>query len=349
MIKHVNKSALVLMIAICTSCGQRKADLPKEDIKSVAKGIDTSHGPQTITRNIIQDRKGNIWMAAFDGVFKYDGKSFTHITSKVSSTRFFSVLEDRQGNLWFGSIGSGVYCYDGKSFKNYTTSDGLLNNEVGCIYEDKSGNLWFGVSGGASCYDGKSFRNYIIDGNEMNEDRTGKTFSNRPAYEVTCIIEDKMGKFWFATRGNTFLYNGKTFIAFSHNGKAFKNVRSIIQDEKGNIWLGGNDGLWRYNGSTFTNFTNKFTGYIYEDQKGNIWTSSESANSKNWALSRYDKNSLSSKNPVAVEIKADEQMIFGLLGARDGSIWFGTFNGAYRYDGKTIIPFNGKMVKKYFM
>ncbi len=361
MIKYMYKYALFLMVAFCTSCGQNKIELSKENIKPIAIGsgaktIITSYGPQVITRNIIQDRKGNIWMAAFDGIFKYDGKSFTNITSKMSSARFFSVLEDSKGNLWFGSIGSGVYYYPAtsikaglKSFQNLTTRDGLLNNEVGCIYEDKRGKIWFGVSGGASCYDGKSFRNYIIDGNAMNEDKSGKTFSYRPPYEVTSIIEDKTGKFWFATRGNTFVYNGKTFSAFSHDGKAFKNVRSIIKDKKGNIWLGGNDGLWRYNGSTFINFTQKFAGHIIEDKKGNIWTSSASAKGKDWALSRYDENSLSSKKPVVTEIKAGEQMIFGILEAYDRSIWFGTFNGAYRYDGKNVVSFSGKKVTKYFM
>lgn len=130
------------------------------------------------------------------------------------SARFFSILEDRKGNLWFGSIGSGVYYYDGKTFQNFTTKEGLLNNEVTSIYEDKKGNIWFGVSGGASCYDGKSFRNYIIDGNSMNEDRVGKTFPYRRPYEINSIIEDKNGKFWFATRGNTFIYDGKTFFCF---------------------------------------------------------------------------------------------------------------------------------------
>lgn len=355
------KYALFLMVAFCTSCGQNKTELSKENINPIAigsanKGVNTSYGPQVITRNIIQDRKGNIWMAAFDGIFKYDGKSFTNVTSKMSSARFFSVLEDRKGNLWFGSIESGVYYYPAasikaglKSFKNFTTKDGLLNNEVGCIYEDKRGNIWFGVSGGASRYDGKSFRNYIIDGNTMNEDKSGKTFANRPPYEVTSIIEDKKGEFWFATRGNTFMYNGNTFSAFSYDGKAFKNVRSIIADKKGNIWLGGADGLWRFDGIKFTNFTKKFVGYIIEDKKGNIWTSSESATSRHWALSRYDQGSLSNKKPVVKEIVADEQMVFGILEASDGNIWFGTFNGAFRYDGKTIVSFNGKKVMKYFM
>ncbi len=111
----------------------------------------------SVTRNMIQDRVGDIWIATFSGVFRYDGKSFTNVTGKVSSARFFSVMEDRKGNLWFGTIGSGVYRYDGKSFQNLTTKDGLLNNEITCIYEDKAGNIWFGANGGASQYDGKSF------------------------------------------------------------------------------------------------------------------------------------------------------------------------------------------------
>ena len=132
------------MFVFCTpSRGQDKTDLQKGNIKS--KDVATSFGPNSITRTIKQDRKGNIWMASWEGVFRYDGKSFTNITRTVSSARFFSVLEDRKGNLWFGSIGSGVYYYDGKSFQNFTTNEGLFNNEIGRIYEDKIGNIWFGV------------------------------------------------------------------------------------------------------------------------------------------------------------------------------------------------------------
>jgi len=96
------KCNLVYALFLTTACkGQDQTDLSKENIKSETKDVTTSHGPNSITRNIIQDRKGNIWIAAFDGIFRYDEKSFTNITSKVSSARFFSVLEDRNGNMWF--------------------------------------------------------------------------------------------------------------------------------------------------------------------------------------------------------------------------------------------------------
>ena len=343
--KYAHVYALLLMFVFCTSCGQNQTEGKKIIITPENKGVVSSYGPKWITRNVIQDRKGNIWIATFDGIFRYDGKSFTNITGKVTSARFFSLLEDKKGNLWFGSIGSGVYYYDGNSFTNFTTGDGLINNRVSSIYEDKAGNIWFGADNGASCYDGKSFRNYRLNGS------------------VNSIIEDKTGKFWFGTTGNTFVYDGrlpdgqgKAFTVFTHEGKPFTNVRSIIEDTKGNIWLGGNDGLWRYDGNTFTNFTQKFVGDIIEDKKGNIWTSSESAaspawdgsrtgNIQSWAITRYDGNTLYNKKPTVTEV-TNKGGIFGILEASDESIWFGAFDGVHRYDGKTITDFKDKEGQK---
>jgi ligand-binding sensor domain-containing protein len=327
------------------------AQVKTEHVRNVAsfKADDTiaKRGPITIVRNIIQDRKGNIWIASFRGIFKYDGKSFVNMTSEVSSARFFSILEDRNGNFWFGSIGSGVFYYDGKSFRNFTIKDGLLNNGVTCIYEDKAGNIWFGVSGGASRYDGKSFRNYIIEGNTMNEDRTGKVFPDRRPFEVNAIIEDKTGKFWFATRGNTFVYDGKAFSVIAQAGKPFKNVRSVIKDTKGRIWLGGNDGLWRYEGGSFTQASNAFTGCIYEDRQGNLWTGSGTDFPQRWTLSRYNAKTLSARTISSPKAMATAKIVFTILEAKDGVIWFSTFKGLHRLDGKKVNYADGSLVKAF--
>ncbi|WP_128545310.1 ligand-binding sensor domain-containing protein [Larkinella soli] len=338
--KYVPQLALVLLFAFYSfGKAQNKSDLPKDTIRSETKEVITSYGPTHITRTIKQDRKGNIWMATFGGVFRYDGKSFTNVTSQVSSARFFSVLEDKKGNFWFSTVGSGVYYYDGTSFRNYTTKDGLAENQVIDIYEDKAGTVWFGTSNGASRYNGKSFQNY-----RMMEDSTNLTTTEKLLFkdhnDVNSIIEDKTGKFWIGTRGNACIYDGKTFTVLIHNGLPFRNVRTIIEDKKGNIWLGSQYGLWRYDGNTFTNFTQRGVSYVYEDRKGNIWTSSET--NWGWSLFRYDGNTLSNKTPTVTEVELESEdtktMLFGILEATDGSIWFGA-GGVYRYDGKTITDF----------
>src|SRR5687768_17523695 len=147
--KYAYVYTLLLMFVFYTSCGQNQTDVSEAYIKSEFKDTVTSYGPNRMDRNVKQDRNGNILIARFEGVFRYDGKSFTNLTSKIISPRFSSfwdVLEDRKGNLWFASRDSGVYYYNGKSFQHFTTKDGLASNMALHIYEDRGGNIWFGSS-----------------------------------------------------------------------------------------------------------------------------------------------------------------------------------------------------------
>ncbi len=82
----------------------------------------------------------------------------------------------------------------------------------------------------------------------------------------------------------------------------------------------------------------------FEDNKGNIWTTG-AVNPNGvgfWTLSRYDQKSLYNKKPTVTEIMSIKKMLCGILEANDGSIWFGSMNGVYRYDGKTITDFKSK-------
>ncbi|GAB3899860.1 hypothetical protein GCM10028803_21700 [Larkinella knui] len=47
--------------------------------------------------------------------------------------------------------------------------------------------------------------------------------------DVNSLIEDKPGKFWFATRGNACMYDGKTFAVLTSDGTPFKNIRTTFK------------------------------------------------------------------------------------------------------------------------
>ena len=325
--------ALFLLAVFHTSCVQNQTNSPKDHIKAETKDSITSQVPYSMVRNVKQDRNGNILIASYKGVFRYDGKSFTNITSTISSPSFWDVLEDRKGNLWFATRDSGVYYYNGKSFQHFTTREGLANNGVTCIYEDKAGIIWFGTGVGLTRYDGKSFQNFTTKEGLSDND-------------LTTIMEDKTGKLWFGTRGEPCFYDGKTFTVLKNkDGKGFRNVWSIIEDKKGSIWFGDNDGLWRYDSSTVTKVSQKGTYAIIQDKKGNIWTTTGEVNPGGggvWALSRYDQKSLYNKKPTVTEIMSRGPALLVLFAANDGSIWVGATEGVYRYDGKTITDFKSK-------
>jgi ligand-binding sensor domain-containing protein len=300
-----------------------------------------------MVRNVKQARNGDILIASYLGVFRYDGTSFTNISSEISSPRFSSfwdVLEDRKGNLWFATRDSGVYLLPSgqTTFQHFTTKQGLASN-YGAIhlYEDKAGNIWFGTVRGAYRYEGKSLRSFT-------------TKDGLPNNDINTIMEDKTGKLWFGTRGDLSVYDGKTFTVLKNkDGKTFTNVWGITEDRKGNIWFGDVDGLWRYDpsaalrtgSSTYTKVSQKGAYAIIEDKNGNIWTTGADEPPRLgqvWSLSRYDQKSLYDKTPTVTEIKSGGPAFLGILEANDGSIWFGSMNGVHRYDGKTFTDFKSK-------
>jgi ligand-binding sensor domain-containing protein len=349
--KYIQLVALFLMAAFCSSCKQKQTYSPPDIIRIETKDSVSSYGPTRMVRNVKQARNGDILIASYTGVWRYDGKLFANITSAISSPSFWDVLEDRKGNLWFGSKDSGVYLLPSgqTTFQHYTTQQGLASNMALHIYEDRAGNIWFG----SSRYDGKVFRNFT-------------TKDGFPGNSIRLLLEDKTGKLWFgAQQENMFVYDarlngevgqGKTFTVLKNkDGKTFTNVWGITEDRKGNIWFGAtiiedkrsdtsfvSQGLWRYDGSTYTKVSQKGAYDIIEDKNGNIWTTGEVKPYGDWALSQYDGKSLYNKNPNVTEITAGQSGFLGLLEANDGSIWFGSFNGVYRYDGKTITDFKSK-------
>lgn len=302
-------------------------------------------GPRSITRNMLQDKNGNVWFATWQGIMSYDGKQFTNHTLKYGLKKFhmFSLLEDSRGHLWFGSIRGGLYRYDPalsasgkKAFTLFTSIEGLADDMVLCMMEDQAGNVWIGTANGASVYNPttKSFTNYT-------------TADGLCGPEINSMVQDNSGTIWFGTRGgadsDVCYFNKQGFNTFTQkDGSRFTNVRHVLEDKKGNMWIGGQDGLFQYelaSGVLIQRMPN-FIGYIYEDSKSNLWLSHGEMESRSMVLTRFDTSK--SKDIAFERIHSDGQ-VFGITEDRDGNIWFGTLDGVKRY-GRTSSSSEKKVI-----
>ena len=80
MIKFFSLPILFLMLVLFTSCGQKQKEVPKETIKTNNAGYsesqlneaDTSRVPTSMVRNVKQASNGDILIASYLGVFRYD-------------------------------------------------------------------------------------------------------------------------------------------------------------------------------------------------------------------------------------------------------------------------------------
>lgn len=301
--------------------------------------------PMSMVRKVRQAKNGDILIASYVGVYQYDGTSFTNMTSEIEWPTFWDVLEDRKGNLWLASQDSGVYfqpagqtdfklfktkdCtglssalhiyeeragniwfgasrYNGKFFRTFTTKDGFPSNNIRLLLEDKTSKLWF-------CGQGENM--FVYDARMNGEVEMGKKFTilkNNDGKEfnnVWSIIEDKKGNIWFGADG-LWRYDGRIFTKVSQRG-----AYAIIEDKKGNIWTTGEVKL--NGGWALSRYDQKFLYYKNP-------TVTEIMLVKEGAL-------------LGLLEAADGSIWLGTMGPE---------SGVYRYDGKTITGFKGKEGRK---
>jgi ligand-binding sensor domain-containing protein/signal transduction histidine kinase/DNA-binding response OmpR family regulator len=127
---------------------------------NIKRYLKAGSDPGSISGNyvisIYLDRQGTLWFGTYgNGLNKLVTDSLSGRESFICYTRkeglvndiVYGILEDKDGNLWL-STDNGLSKFDPvrESFKNYSVSDGLLNNQFywSACYRNENGKLYFG-------------------------------------------------------------------------------------------------------------------------------------------------------------------------------------------------------------
>ena len=289
----------------------------KLSLISKADTIFDTNAPKRITRNIKLDSEGNILIAAYDDIIKYNGNSFSRLSKPkdLKSWYAFDVIEDSKKNIWIASDQLGAFRINPKtdSVTNFTTKDGLGHLRNMCVYEDRSGNIWIGGQGGLSKYDGRKFTNFTIK-------------DGLPHNDINTIFEDHQGNIWFGTRGNAGIYDGNVFSELRNDeDEPFFNVWSIIEDKSYNILLVDSSGLWKYSNNSFE-YKLKDVWKIHQDSKSNYWYT-DMVKGGGSILKEISEKAFYNKELEVKEIFKSDKMFFGIAEDKEGHLWIGGGDG----------------------
>ena len=151
---------------------------------------------------------------------------------------------------------------------------------------------------------------------------------------VTCILQDRQGYIWFATRDGLNRYNGYEFEIFDHDpanplSLSDNVILSLYEDSAGIIWIGTERGglnqLYQPTGMMIHYALGDDTVHVItEDQAGVIWLGTDSG------IDRIDRNTGYISH--AQNHLVDDEPVHAILQDHSGVYWFGTGSGLVQYD-----------------
>ncbi len=326
------------------------------------------------------DHAGILWAGSAGGLLRYDGnEQFTLFdqTRGWPTTSPKDISEDPSGALWAGLGGGGtlrgkglVRFKDGR-IRQFSTQDGLANDQVYSTAVDRTGAVWCGTGKGLSVLRNGRFETWRKTSGlpddfirVVRQDHEGSiwigtahglsrfknnrftTFTTRDGLlddEIYTIYEDRDRVLWIGTRkGVNRMMGGRVESAPpSMGGIANDQVFAFMEDREGSLWIGTHAaGLHRLRAGKFTplgspeGLLGENAISIYQDRGGRMWIGTLPG-----GLNVLDTGSLRS---YSAKDGLTSNNAGPVLQDRAGIYWIGTGDGLFRKDGKRFTSFTKK-------
>ncbi|SFB70642.1 Two component regulator propeller [Flexibacter flexilis DSM 6793] len=183
---------LILLFSLTIQARQTHAQNPAIEIFGIKEGL-----PTNTVYDILQDKKGFIWLATEKGLFRYDGKTFkSYQTTQQKSKAGSQLAMDGYDRIWYQAFNGQLFYADQDSlqlfepyqasefyfysFDNTGTKLWCQNNENLMCFDLKSGNKIHSYQKDSELYSWALFRNneYLMwstAGNMQNLSKKQKT------------------------------------------------------------------------------------------------------------------------------------------------------------------------------
>lgn len=234
--KYLKRYVIILIMIICSHASAQYQQLFFDRI-SIEEGLSNSS-----VHYILQDKRGFMWFATYNGLNRYDGFSFKVYTNDIndsttiSSNFLYNLYEDSEGFIWVvNGRSTGLDRYDPSSEKfehfinNPNDPSSISSNEIFSVTEDSKGDIWIITADHLNRYlkqdDGKAkFERFA---KPQSAERLNYVFENK--HKELCIFSDSLYYFDIANR---------RFINAGVDLFGNPALRSLVELDNGDLLLG---------------------------------------------------------------------------------------------------------------
>ena len=103
--------------------------------------------PHNLVQSVAQGSDGFIWLGTWEGVVRFNGRSFTVFdrqnTPGAELSGVLSILPEANGGMLFGTVSNGIYRYRNGQWQALGGND-ARNLSINALARDAAGSLWIG-------------------------------------------------------------------------------------------------------------------------------------------------------------------------------------------------------------
>ncbi|MBP5213930.1 MAG: response regulator [Bacteroidales bacterium] len=199
MLNLIRYGLLVLLLQAVVATGLQAGIIVQTETLNTASGLSSNR-----VRDILQDSKGFIWMASYNGLSRYDGNHIINIERTIvqhdplvyGDNRVIRLYEDQNHLLWMKTMGENLCCYDLQQDRFLTIpSDSLHPNKYSNLYFFDKEYIW------------AASKRHGITRFRLNQDREleavyyTRNDNNLPDDQIKFLVGDPKGNVWMGTKG----------------------------------------------------------------------------------------------------------------------------------------------------
>lgn len=226
--------------------------VPTKAQKYITKYFNNEKGnlPSVLSKTILNDKSGYIWIGTDGGLIRYDGYTYKVIRDRLHSQYVKSIIQLNNGNLLVATdMGISKIVNYPDSVQVISVLDGGVVPTDSTVYyprslfQAKSGDIWVGETNAILRYGNGHFKRYYVD----------KKYQPANYSRSFMFSSDKSGRIWVASQdGNLFYYSEKE-DSLMHvslpdnldNDSGFL-ISAMKEQPDGWIWLGTSYGVYRF-------------------------------------------------------------------------------------------------------
>lgn len=271
--------------------------------------------PHNMVHAIAQDSDGYLWLATWEGLARFDGRSFSVYDDAaipgVRTRGFRTIQRGSDDTLLFGSMRSGVWRHsDGHWYRE------LASAWTTAVLRSRDGALWVGTEHGL-------FRRG--DTGQLRQ-VLGPDTGASDAPWIHALLERADGSLWIGAANGLFIASadGMQVQPMPLPGRPDQPVRALMQHADGSIWIALDRGIARHHDRVqrLAPFEGMRVDAMLQDRHGAVWLNTSESGLVRWLDGR--------RQVLGAPSGLGGRGSSALFEDREGLLWVGTTNGLFR-------------------